>query len=219
VGGTAQPGDGGWGWTEAVKASARSELPPGTVIFLFTDLESSTRLWEEQPEAMEAALARHDELLTEAVESHGGHVVKRTGDGLHAVFATADAAVASAVAGQRWLGAEPWGPIRELRGRMGLHTGVAELRGGDYYGPAANRAARVMAVAHPGQVLCSQATADLVRDSLPPSVGLVELGRHRLRDLARPEVLFQVAHPDLPTGFPPLRALVAYPGNLPVQLH
>lgn len=193
-------------------------LPSGTVTFLFTDLEGSTRLWEEQPEAMQAALARHDQLLTEAVESHGGHIVKRTGDGLHAVFATADAAVAAAVAGQRSLIAEPWGPIGELRVRMGLHTGTAEQRGGDYYGPAPNRAARLMGVAHSGQVLCSQATADLVRDSLQPSVGVLELGRHRLRDLARPEVVFQVAHPDLPADFPPLRALDAYPGNLPVQL-
>jgi len=199
-------------------ANTRGGLPSGTVTFLFTDLESSTRLWEEQPEAMQAALARHDELLTQAVESHGGHVVKRTGDGLHAVFATADAAVAAAVAGQRSLVAEPWGPIGELRVRMGLHTGTAEQRGGDYYGPAPNRAARLMGVAHSGQVLCSQATADLVRDSLQASVGLLELGRHRLRDLARPEVVFQVAHPDLPADFPPVLALDAYPGNLPVQL-
>lgn len=104
-------------------ANIKGGLPSGTVTFLFTDLESSTRLWEEQPEAMQAALARHDELLAKAVESHGGHVVKRTGDGLHAVFATAEAAVAAAVAGQRSLVAEPWGPIGELRVRMGLHTG------------------------------------------------------------------------------------------------
>jgi len=193
------------------------KLPTGTVTFLFTDLEASTRLWEQHPGAMQAALARHDALLTEAVAKHGGQVVKSTGDGLHAVFATADAGMAAAVAGQRALGAEPWGPTGELRVRMGLHTGVAEQRGGDYFGPVLNRAARLMAVAHPGQVLCSQATADLVRDALPSSVDLVELGRHRLRDLARPEVVFQVTHPDLPGEFPSLRSLDAFPGNLPTQ--
>jgi predicted ATPase/class 3 adenylate cyclase/tetratricopeptide (TPR) repeat protein len=194
-----------------------SELPTGTVTFLFTDLESSTRLWEEQPEAMKAALARHDALLAEAVGSHGGHVIKGTGDGLHAVFATADSAVGAAVAAQQALAAEPWGPTGPLRVRMSVHTGVADQRGDDYFGAALNRAARLTSVAHPGQVLCTQATADLVRDSLPPPSGLTELGHHRLRDLSRPEVVFQVQHPDLPADFPPLRTLDAFPGNLPTE--
>jgi predicted ATPase/class 3 adenylate cyclase len=193
------------------------ELPTGTVTFLFTDLERSTRLWEQHREAMQEALARHDRLLAEAVGAHGGRVVKGTGDGLHAVFSTADAAVGAAVAGQRALVAESWGPVGALRVRMGLHTGAAEARGGDYFGPVLNRAARLVGVAHPGQVVCSQATADLVRDSLPPQVGLVDLGRHRLRDLARPEVVFQLTHTELPNEFPPLRSLDAFPGNLPVQ--
>ena len=194
-----------------------ADLPTGTVTFLFTDLESSTRLWEEQPEAMRAALARHDELLSKAVEVHGGQVVKSTGDGLHAAFASADAAVGAALDAQRDLGAEDWGAIGSLRVRMGLHTGVAEQRGGDYFGPVLNRAARLMGVAHPGQVLCSQATADLVRDSLPRTTGLVELGRHRLRDLARPEVVFQLTAAGLPAAFPPLRSVDAFPGNLPIE--
>jgi len=194
-----------------------SELPTGTVTFLFTDLEGSTRLWEQHPEAMKQALARHDALLTAAVEAHHGSVVKSTGDGLYAAFATADAGVAAAVAGQQALLAESWGPIGAIRVRMGLHAGVAEQRIDDYFGPALNRAARLMDVAHGGQVVCSQATADLVRDSLPSPVGLVELGRHRLRDLSRPEVVFQVTHPDLPAGFPPLRTLDAFPGNLPTE--
>jgi predicted ATPase/class 3 adenylate cyclase len=194
-----------------------SELPTGTVTFLFTDLESSTRLWEEQPEAMRSALARHDELLSKAVDAHDGQVVKSTGDGLHAVFPSADAAVAAALDAQRRLGKEDWGAVGSLRVRMGLHTGVAEQRGGDYFGPVLNRAARLMGVAHPGQVLCSQATADLVRDSLPESSGLVELGRHRLRDLARPEVVFQVTAVGLPAAFPPLRSVDAFPGNLPIE--
>ena len=195
-----------------------AELPTGTVTFLFTDLESSTRLWEEQPEAMRAALARHDRLLTECVEVHGGSPIKGMGDGLHAVFPSAGAAAAAAVDAQRRLGSEQWGPaIGALRVRMGLHTGVAEQRGGDYFGPVLNRAARLMSAGHGGQVLCSQATADLMRDSLPDAVGLVELGSHRLRDLARPEVVFQVTAPGLPAEFPPLLSLEAYPTNLPAE--
>ena len=193
------------------------EFPTGTVTFLFTDLEGSTRLWEQHPETMQEALARHDDLLIAAVEAHHGHVVKSTGDGLLAVFATADAGIAAAVAGQQALLAESWGPIGTIRVRMGLHAGVAEQRGDDYFGPALNRAARLMAVAHGRQVVCSQATADLARDSLVGPVDLVELGRHRLRDLSRAEVVFQVTHPDLPGDFPPLATLDAFPGNLPIE--
>jgi class 3 adenylate cyclase len=108
-----------------------SGLPTGTVTFLFTDLQSSTRLWERDPEAMRDALAQHDTLLTRAVETHAGHVIKSTGDGLHAVFTTADAAVMAAVAGQQALLAASWGPLGALRVRMGLHTGAAEQRGDD----------------------------------------------------------------------------------------
>jgi predicted ATPase/class 3 adenylate cyclase len=195
-----------------------AQLPTGTVTFLFTDLESSTRLWEQQREAMQSALARHDELLTEAVDAQGGWVVKGTGDGLHAVFATAEAALAAAVAGQLALSREGWGATGPLRVRMGLHTGTAERRGGDFFGPVLNRAARLMGVAHPGQVLCSQATADLVRDSLAPSLALVDLGEHRLRDLSRPERVFQVQAPGLRGEFGPLASLDAFPGNLPLQV-
>src|SRR5512134_2108298 len=124
------------------------ELPTGTVTFLFTDLEGSTRLWEEHPEAMQVALARHDEILREAVEKHDGHVVKTTGDGLHAAFAVAPDAVAAALDAQRQLLAEPWTLPEPLRVRMGLHTGVADIRDGDYYGTSVNRAARVAAAAH-----------------------------------------------------------------------
>ena len=119
-----------------------SELPTGTVTFLFTDLESSTRLWEQDPEAMRDALAEHDALLRRAVEAHHGDVVKGTGDGLHAVFATADTAVSAAVEGQQALRGASWGPVGALRVRMGLHTGVAEQRADDYFGPVLNRAAR-----------------------------------------------------------------------------
>ena len=198
-------------------ASAEGEFPSGTVTFLFTDLVGSSRLWEEHPEAMKDALARHDGILRAAVEGHGGQVVKSTGDGVHAAFGRAEDAVAAAVEAQRALDAERWADTGPLRVRMGLHAGTAEQREGDYFGPAVNRAARLMSAAHPGQVLCSQVTADLVRDSLPASVGLVELGPHQLQDLSRPEVVAQLTHPDLVTEFPPLRSLQPFSGNLPRQ--
>ena len=194
------------------------QLPSGTVTFLFTDLEGSTRLWEQDPDAMRRALERHDALLRTAVEQHRGRVVKTTGDGLHAVFVTTRDALDAALAGQRGLATEDWGAAGDLRVRMGLHTGDAEARDGDYYGPATNRAARVMASAHGGQVVVSHATEEIVRDSLPEGVGLTDLGEHRLPDLARPERVFQVVAPGLRRDFPPLRSLDALPGNLPRQL-
>jgi len=193
------------------------DLPTGTVTFLFTDLEGSTRLWEEQPEAMRAALARHDEILRNAVESHGGHVVKTTGDGLHAAFATAHDAVLAGVDAQGGLAGETWALPAPLLVRMGIHTGEADLRGGDYYGTAVNRAARVSAAAHGGQIVVSHATEEVARDHLG-NLDLVDLGEHRLRDLARAERIFQVGAPGLETDFPPLRSLEAFPSNLPPQL-
>lgn len=195
-----------------------TERPTGTVTFLFTDLEGSTRLWEEHPEAMRDALKRHDELLQEAVERYHGYLVKTTGDGIHAAFATADDAVAAAIAAQTSLTSETWDSTGALRVRMGLHTGAAELRDGDYYGPALNRAARLMAVAHGGQIVVSNATEELVRDALAPAIGIEDLGEHRLRDLGRPERVFQVNAPDLPSLFAPLRSLDTQRTNLPMQL-
>jgi predicted ATPase/class 3 adenylate cyclase len=195
-----------------------AELPSGTVTFLFTDLEGSTRLWEEHREAMQSALARHDAVLRAAVESHGGHVVKTTGDGLHAVFATAPDATAAALDAQQQLLGEVWPLPEPLRVRMGLHTGHAEMRDGDYYGPAVNRAARVAAAAHGGQIVMSHATEELVRDEMPMQCDLVDLGEHRLRDLSRPERVFQVAAAGLPAEFAPLRTLDAFPTNLPLQM-
>jgi class 3 adenylate cyclase len=188
------------------------------VTFLFTDLEGSTRLWEQFPEAMQSALARHDALLREAVTGHNGHVVKTTGDGVHAAFATARDAVDAAVDAQRALGSVEFGAIGELRVRMGLHTGTSEARDGDYYGSAVNRAARIMAVAHGKQIVCSQATADLVREELPHGATLLDLGEHRLRDLTAIERVFQIAADGLPADFPPLRSLGAYSSNLPLQV-
>ena len=194
-----------------------AELPTGTVTFLFTDLEGSTRLWEQYPEGMKGALAHHDEILRGAVESHSGYVVKTTGDGLHAAFSVAPGAIDAARDAQRAL-ASFEGPGGPMRVRMGVHTGAAAHRDGDYYGTPVNRAARLAAAAHGGQVLVSLATAELVGDDLPEATELTDLGEHRLRDLSRPEHVFQLRAPGLATTFPPLRTLDAYPTNLPLQL-
>jgi predicted ATPase/class 3 adenylate cyclase len=187
------------------------------VTFLFTDLERSTRLWELERAAMPEALRRHDEILQGAIEGHAGYRVKGTGDGVHAAFATAEDAITAAVAAQLALTDEDWGDIGPLRVRMGIHTGSAELRDDDYFGPALNRAARLMAAAHGGQIVTSNATEELVRDALPATIDLEDLGEHHLRDLSRPERVFQVRGPGLPSHFPELRSLVVERTNLPVQ--
>jgi predicted ATPase/class 3 adenylate cyclase len=194
-------------------------LPTGTVTFLFTDLEGSTRLWEEHPEAMRAALGRHDAILREAVESHRGVVVSEMGDGMAAAFASAGDAVAAGLDAQLGLGACEWGETGPLRARMGLHAGEGALRpDGQYVNQPLNRCARLMAIANGGQVVVSETVESLVRGALPPEVGLLDLGEHRLRDLARPIGVFQITHPELPRDFPPLRSLDALPGNLPAQV-
>jgi predicted ATPase/class 3 adenylate cyclase len=195
-----------------------AELPSGTVTFLFTDLEGSTRLWEEHPDAMKSALARHDEILRDAISAHHGHVVKTTGDGVHAVFASARDALDAAVDAQHALGAEAWPIVDPVRVRMGVHSGEGEHRDGDYFGTSTNRAARLMSVAHGGQVLVSLSTAELLSDDVPAGVTLVDLGEHRLRDLSRADRVFQVGAVGLAAEFPPIRSLDAFPGNLPVQL-
>jgi len=185
---------------------------------LFTDLERSTRLWQEYPEAMKPALARHDEIVRAAVESHGGYVVKLTGDGVHAAFPDAASAVLSARDLQIGLAHEAWSETGQLRVRTGIHTGPAELRDGDYYGTAVNRAARLMSIAHGGQVVVSLTTEELLRDAMPAQCELVDLGEHRLRDLQRAERVFQLRASGLDTEFPPLRTMDAFAGNLPTQL-
>ncbi len=180
-----------------------AERPTGTVTFLMTDIEASTRRWEEQPEAMRIALTRHDATLREAIEANGGWPFKHTGDGMLAAFAAARPAIQAAIAAQRLL---------ELPVRMGVCTGEAELRDDNYFGPALNRTARIMAAAHGGQVLVAAATAAIVDDA-----DLVDLGEHRLRDLSQPQRLYQVRAEGLKDKFPALRTLDARPGNLPVQ--
>jgi predicted ATPase/class 3 adenylate cyclase len=175
-----------------------------TLSFLFTDVEGSTRLWERFPDGMRASLAQHDAVLRAAVEGAGGTVVKTTGDGVMAVFRTAGESLAACLAAQKALQRETWGETGPLRVRMGLHVGEDSGDGHDYHGPAVNRAARIMAAGHGGQVLLSGATAALVLDQLPDGASLMDLGEHRLRDLARPERVFQLVHADLPASFPPL---------------
>jgi predicted ATPase/class 3 adenylate cyclase len=194
-------------------------LPQGTVTFLFTDLEGSTRRWEAHPREMRDALARHDAIVRGAVESHDGVVFSTMGDGMAAVFASARDAVRAVLAAQQGLAAEVWGEVTgPLAARMGLLTAEGVLGGEHYLNQPLNRCARLMAAGHGGQALVSGATELLVRDDLPDGCGVVDLGEHRLRDLARPVRVFQLTGPGLRAEFPPLRSLEAFAGNLPVQL-
>jgi predicted ATPase/class 3 adenylate cyclase len=186
--------------------------------FLFTDIEGSTRLWEREPERMRLAMARHDALVREAVEGNGGRVVKRTGDGVHAVFTQALEAANAALALQRALAALEAECGLPIRARCGLHAGPSQARDDDYYGNEVNRAARIMAAAHGGQVLVSEAVRERLEARLPKEVALRDLGAVRLRDLARAERIFQLTHPALRADFPPLRSLEETPNNLPHAL-
>src|SRR5262245_40026155 len=181
--------------------------------FLFTDLEHSTRLWAEHGEVMAEALACHDRCIGDAVDREGGSVFKRTGDGACAVFDSAGPAVRAAIVGQRALAAQPWGATGALRARMGVHAGPAYERDGDYFGPTLNRTARVMQAGHGGQIVMSSAAAQLTGRDLV----LLDLGAHRLRDLAEPEHLYQVVADGLERSFAPLRSLNSHRHSLPVQ--
>src|SRR5215218_2543278 len=193
--------------------------PTGTVTFLFTDIEGSTGLWERDSSAMQAALARHEEILHSAIGAHRGYVFKTVGDAFCAAFPTAPEALEAALYAQRALFAEEWPKeIGQLRVRMALHTGAAEARGGDYFGPPLNRVARLLSAAQGGQVLFSVATQELVRDQLPTGAELRDLGEHRLKDLIRPEWIFQLVARGLPAEFPPLRTLEGRLNNLPLQV-
>jgi predicted ATPase/class 3 adenylate cyclase len=191
--------------------------PTGTVTFLFTDIEGSTKLWEHDAPAMQAALVRHDEILRRAIEGDGGHVFKTVGDAFCSAFSTAPDALEAALEAQRGLLSSEWEHTGPLRVRMALHMGAAEERDGDYFGPPVNRVARLLSAAHGGQVLLSLPTQELVRDQLPAETTLRDLGEHRLKDLFRPERVFQIVSPDLPSEFAPLRTLDTYRNNLPLQ--
>src|SRR4051794_37066133 len=186
--------------------------PSGAVTFLFTDVEGSTRLWAEHTEAMEQAMTRHDRLLRHAVDAHGGSVFSTAGDGLGAAFSRPVDAASAALDAQRALHAERWEDLpRPLRVRMGLHTGVAYERAGDYFGPEVNLAARVMAAAWGGQTLCTQRMARLA------DVTTLDLGEHRLRDIPGTTSLHQITDAGLPADFPPPRTLDMPPSTLPAQ--
>jgi predicted ATPase/class 3 adenylate cyclase len=193
--------------------------PSGTVTFLLTDLEGSTRMWEQDPEAMRAAMARHDELLEKTIAATQGFVFARMGDGMAAAFPTAGQSIAAAPAIQQALADEPWDTENPLRARIGLHTGEGTLvEGSGYASRPVNQCSRLMAAAHGGQVVVSATTEALLGDQLPEGMGLVDLGEHRLRDLGRPARLFQLTSAGHTQEFPPLRTLDAFPGNLPAQV-
>ena len=195
-----------------------SQPPADPLTFLFTDVEGSTRLWETHPDAMPEALTEHFRLLERAIKDEGGTIVKETGDGIFAVFPTPSSAINATVSGQRSLGSASWGATGPLKVRMGIHTGRAVREHEDYHGTDVNRTARLMATAHGGQVVVSEATYSLVQRIAPNAVSFVDLGEHRLKDLARPDRIFQVQHPALSAEFPPLRSLGTFPNNLPAAL-
>jgi class 3 adenylate cyclase len=187
-----------------------SGAPSGTVTLLFTDVEGSTRLWDAERDAMAVALRRHDEILRDAIEQAGGYVFKTVGDAFCAAFSAARAGLDAALAAQRNLAAQSWPTSRPIVVRMGLHAGVCEERDGDYFGPAVNRAARLLTVARGGQVLVSGVAAELLTEEMPDGVGLRELGTRQLKDLSRPERIYQVeaeflaTRPEVPAANQPV---------------
>jgi predicted ATPase/class 3 adenylate cyclase len=195
-----------------------TDLPRGTVTFLFTDIEGSTALWERDRQAMAAAVDRHLALLDAAIQAHGGIRFKTIGDAVQAAFPTAPQGVAAALQGQRDLLAEDWGELGPLRVRMALHAGEATPNErGDYLAAPLNRLSRLLATGHGRQILLTQVVQQLARSALPPRAELRDLGDHRLRDLLEPERVYQLLHPELPVEFPPLIALDNRPHNLPLQ--
>jgi predicted ATPase/class 3 adenylate cyclase len=193
-------------------------LPTGTVTFLFSDIEGSTKRWEAHHDAMKAAVARHDDIVRTAIVAHGGYVFKTGGDAFCAAFPTAPNAVGAAIDVQHGLAAEDFSAVDGLRVRVGLHTGYAEERDDDYFGPAVNRAMRLMSIGHGEQILMSAATYALVQHEAPRDAFFADLGTHRLKDLAQPEHVWQLTRHGLRRDFPPLRSLDTLPNNLPVQV-
>jgi predicted ATPase/class 3 adenylate cyclase len=193
--------------------------PPRTLTFVLTDVVGSTRLWDVEPDKMRLALVRHDRLIEDIVAAHHGSVVRPRGEGdsRFAVFVHAAEAVAAAAEIQRRFWTEPWPTSRALRVRIGLHTGIAELRDGDYYGSDVNRCARVRAIAHGGQVLLTARAAGQAATALPGGVTLEGLGQHRLGDLSRPERIYQLVVPEIGATFPPPMSLDNVVTNLPAE--
>ncbi len=192
--------------------------PTGTVTFMFTDIEGSTVRWERDPAAMRVALRRHDAIVGGAVAAHSGWTFKTVGDAFCVAFARPADAIAACIDVQRALATEDFSAVGGLRVRAALHTGTADEREGDYFGPAVNRVARMLGTGYGGQILLSGSTADIAAASLPPEATLIDLGEHRLRDLERPENVYQLSAPGLQRDFPPLRSLRVLRNNLPQQL-
>lgn len=194
-----------------------SLMPTGTVTFVFTDIEGSTKLWEQHPKEMAEALQTHDAILSGLFAQSGGFVVKHRGEGdsFFVVFASAKAAIEAATSIQLKLTTEKWSTPEPIRVRMALHTGEAELRDGDYYGPTVNRCARLRATAHGGQILISAITAQAVSGALPDFIALLDLGKHLLKDMEKPEQVYQLVHPQLLKNFPPLKSQSIRKHNLP----
>ncbi|HKG33976.1 MAG TPA: adenylate/guanylate cyclase domain-containing protein, partial [Gemmatimonadales bacterium] len=195
---------------------ATNQLPSGTITFLFSDIEGSTRLLEELGEGYVALLQEHNRIFREVIREYEGAEVGTEGDSFFVVFRSPLSAVDAAADIQRRLADAPFPAT--VRVRMGLHTGQGHLAGGDYVGIDVHRAARIAAAGHGGQILVSDATRALVEPDLPATFGLLDLGLHRLKDLAHPERLYQLSVEGLPPKFPPLRSLDARPNNLPLQL-
>jgi predicted ATPase/class 3 adenylate cyclase len=193
-------------------------LPSGMVTFLFTDIEGSTPLWEREPEQMHLALARHHAILRRIIDTQGGIAYKMIGDAFQSAFVFPAQALATALAAQRAFVAQTWETSQPIRVRMGIHVGPAVAEGNDYTTThTLNRAARIMAAGHGGQILLSREVADLVRRDVPTDVTLHDMGQHRMKGLTHLEHLFQVVSPDLPAAFPPLKTLDYRPDNLPLQ--
>ena len=192
--------------------------PSGTVTFLFSDIEASTQKWEKDADQMQIAFARQEEIFRLSMRTQGGYVYKMIGDAFQVAFDTALQGISAARTAQIELQSEFWGDLGEVRVRMALHTGVVEERENDYVGPVLNRVARLLNAGHGGQVLISQTTYELVRDILPEEMSLRYLGEYRLKDLSRPEKVYQLISSDLECDFPPLNSLDVYPHNLPLQL-
>lgn len=195
------------------------KLPSGTVTFLFTDIEDSTRLWQEQPEAMSHAHALHDIIVREAVEANHGYVFEIIGDSFSAAFHNVQDALMATLAAQRRLQTRQKDAGFQIKVRMGLHTGSAEIQANGTYRGYVTLAStqRVMSVAHGGQVLISHTTADLLND-VPEGISLRDMGEHKLKSLRAPLRLYQLVAPDLPQDFPPIQSLHQFPNNLPTQL-
>ncbi|MDQ2817260.1 MAG: adenylate/guanylate cyclase domain-containing protein, partial [Candidatus Eremiobacteraeota bacterium] len=202
----------------STSSAAARPIPSGTITFLFSDIEGSTQRWERHREAMQTALRRHDDLIRAAIVAHGGYVFKTVGDAFCAAFSTAPDAIHAALNSQRTLSHEDFSATEGLVVRMAVHAGHADERDGDYFGPTVNRVARLLSAGNGGQILLSGAAADLARSDLPAQASLRDLGSHRLKDLAYPEHVFQLAAEGLRDIFPPLRSLDALPNNLPIQL-